>query len=64
MCDGRLPRRCMSCRYSVQVDVGLDCEMLTACVYILKKFERRPCPPGEACTVYERASWKEGGERG
>lgn len=60
MDGGKQPRRCATCRYSTWVDVGQDCEMLTACVYILRKGTRRPCPAGEECTVYERASWKGG----
>lgn len=52
MTEGKLPERCGSCVYSASVDVGADCEMLAACVYILKRYEKRPCPPGEGCTVY------------
>lgn len=47
------PEHCGGCRYAVQVDVGLDSEMMLACVYILRKAERRPCPAGAACTMYE-----------
>lgn len=58
MAKGCLPRRCRSCRYSSQVDVGLDCEMLWACLYILHHGTRRPCPADAACTVYERTDRK------
>ena len=58
MSEGRLPAKCRACRYSASVDVGLEREMLTACVYILRRFERRPCPAGEACTVFE--PWRRG----
>ena len=52
--NGRgLPARCRECRYSAAVDVGLDCEMLTACLYILRRYERRPCPAGKGCTAFE-----------
>ena len=58
MAEGKLPERCRSCRYSAPVDVGVDSEMLYACVYILRKYERRPCPAGDDCTVYEKAEGK------
>ena len=45
--------KCNNCLYSCPVDLGEESEMLRACVYILHKFERRPCPAGEACTVFE-----------
>jgi len=44
--------RCDSCRYGFQADVGEEGKMLTACIYILRAGERRPCPFGEGCTVY------------
>jgi len=47
----------------VQVDVGLDCEMLWACIYILRRGERRPCPAGEACTAYEAEDGEKKGGR-
>lgn len=47
--------KCNKCLYSCPVDLGDNCEMLRACVYILLHGERRPCPPGAACTVYEPA---------
>ncbi len=46
--------RCASCRYAWEADVGLEGEMLRACLYILRAGRRRPCPPGRGCTVYER----------
>ena len=46
--------RCVDCRYSCMVDVGLEGEMLRACLYILQKGEKRPCPSGDGCTAYER----------
>ncbi len=45
--------KCNKCLYSCPVNVGDECEMLRACVYILIKCEKRPCGPGDACTVYE-----------
>ncbi len=45
--------KCKRCIFSQEVNVGEDCEMLRACVYILKRFERRPCPAGAECTVFE-----------
>ena len=48
-----LSERCASCRFSAPVDVGLESQMLRACIYILHTFEPRPCPAGEACTVFE-----------
>ncbi len=45
--------KCNKCIYSCPVDVGEENEMMRACVYILVKYERRPCPAGAGCTVYE-----------
>ena len=45
--------KCNKCFYSCPVNVGEDCEMMRACVYILIRGEKRPCKPGAACTVYE-----------
>lgn len=44
--------KCNKCCYSQAVNVGEEREMLRACVYILMHYEKRPCPPGEDCTVY------------
>lgn len=44
--------KCRTCRYSYLVDLGENGEMLRACVYIVKTGSRRPCAPGEACTVW------------
>lgn len=46
--------RCNKCQYSCPVNVGVDGRLVNACNYILVRFEKRPCPPGEACTVFER----------
>lgn len=56
------PDRCRTCRYAVWVDVGLDQEMLRACTYILRHGMKRPCPPGEECTVYKPRRRKGDGE--
>ena len=45
--------RCRRCRFSCEVNVGEDGQMLVACTYVLQGQGRRPCPPGEACTVFE-----------
>lgn len=45
--------KCNECRFSAWVNMGADCEMLRACVYILHQFEARPCKPGAECTVFE-----------
>lgn len=50
--------KCGGCRFSVPVYMGDGDELLTACVYILRTGRRRPCPPGEACRVYEPAEEK------
>lgn len=47
---------CEGCRFAVPVYMGDGDELLTACVYILRQGHRRPCPPGEGCTVYEPAA--------
>ena len=46
--------RCAGCRHSCLVDVGLEGEMLRACLYILQRGKKRPCPSGDGCTAYER----------
>ena len=46
--------KCRSCKYARQVSVGIDGEMLSACIYIILAGKHRPCPPGEECTVYEK----------
>ena len=51
MCDGR----CGGCRYNLPVYMGDGDELLTACVYILRTGHKRPCPAGEACSVFEPA---------
>jgi len=53
--------RCRGCRYSFYADVGEEGAMLRACEYILQRGERRPCPPGEKCTVFEPRRGRKGG---
>lgn len=48
-------RGCEGCRYAAPVYMGDGDELMTACVYILRTGHRRPCPPGEGCTVREDA---------
>ncbi len=48
-----MKNKCDQCLYAQAVDVGEDSVMLRACTYILQRYERRPCPAGEACTVFE-----------
>lgn len=48
-----MPQKCDTCIYSRQVQAGLDLNMIRCCAYILVHHKRRPCPPGEACTVYQ-----------
>ncbi len=50
-----MDEKCGGCRYSVPVYIGDGDELMTACVYILRTGKRRPCPPGEGCTVRESA---------
>lgn len=45
--------KCNKCIYSCPVNVGEDCEMLRACLYILHRGRRRPCPAGRDCTVFQ-----------
>ena len=52
--------KCGGCRFSVPVYMGDGDELLTACVYILRTGRRRPCPPGEACAVFEPTEEKTG----
>lgn len=40
--------KCNKCLYSCPVNVGEECEMMRACVYILIRGERRPCRPWAA----------------
>lgn len=51
--------KCRNCRYSALMDMGEDGEMLRACIYILKTGTRRPSPPGENCTAWERDTKKD-----
>lgn len=44
--------RCSRCAYSAWVSMGDRREYLCACTYILHRGQRRPCPAGEACTVF------------
>ncbi len=46
---------CEGCRYAVPVYMGDGEELMRACVYILRTGRKRPCPPGEGCTVREPA---------
>lgn len=45
--------KCNNCRFSQVVNLGCDGELMRACVYILTRYEKRPCPPGENCTVHQ-----------
>lgn len=45
--------KCNKCRFSAWVNLGEDREMLRACVYILHRFESRPCAAGAECTAFE-----------
>ena len=49
------PERCGTCEYYREVSVGMGCEIMTACAYVIVRGRRRPCPPGGECTVYEAA---------
>lgn len=46
--------KCRKCMYGVWCNVSEDGEMLSACTYILHNAARRPCPPGNECTVFEQ----------
>lgn len=46
---------CTGCRFAIPVYMGDGDDLLTACVYLLRAGHKRPCPPGEACTVREPA---------
>lgn len=64
--------KCKACRYGFQADVGDGGEMLRACLYIIKRGTRRPCPAGANCTVWEpdeagrreRGAWAFSGSQG
>lgn len=45
--------KCNECRFSAQVNIGEDREMIRACIYILHRLEARPCKAGAECTVFE-----------
>lgn len=53
--------KCKICRFSSTVNVGEDREMIRACVYILHRFEARPCKAGAECTVFEPGNPRERG---
>ena len=42
-------RKCKKCRYSVTYNTHL-----CLCLYWEIMGHRRPCPPGEVCTVFEK----------
>lgn len=46
---------CQGCRFSVPIYIGDGDELMNCCVYILRTGRKRPCIPGEGCTVYEPA---------
>ena len=46
---------CKGCRFSIPLYIGDGDELLNCCVYILRTGKKRPCIPGEGCTVYEPA---------
>ena len=43
--------RCRSCRYFWHIN---ESRGYMGCEYILHTGTRRPCPPGDACTVYRK----------
>lgn len=46
-------KRCRKCYYSGPVDIGWGkVYPLYSCDYLLITGHRRPCPAGDACTVY------------
>ena len=45
--------KCATCRYSWKTPLGSAEAPEFACDYLLRKKRRRPCPPGEECTVWE-----------
>ena len=47
----RAYERCVSCRFYWQVNKSCG---YRGCEYILHTGTRRPCPPGDECTVYQR----------
>lgn len=53
--DGkRLPDRCRRCRHSEALWSWDGRRPYIACLYILHRAERRPCPAGAGCVMYER----------
>ena len=44
--------KCRRCFYSGPVNINIDNRKLYSCDYYLITGNRRPCPPGAACTVY------------
>lgn len=46
--------RCRRCRFGRRMDMTDDGRFYPACLYIVLTGRRRPCPPGDACTVYQR----------
>jgi len=48
-------KKCMSCKYSKPIHGGGIRYMADIyCDYLNMTYERRPCKPGNDCTVYER----------
>ena len=48
-------KSCAGCRFLAPVYIGDGDELLSACVYILRTGQKRPCPAGPGCTAYQPA---------
>ena len=54
-----MSQRCAGCLYCVPVYMGDGDQLMEACTYILHTGQKRPCPRGAGCTVYEPANPRE-----
>lgn len=52
----KTPAKCRKCYYSGPTNFKVDGKMLYSCDYFILTGARRPCPAGNACTVYSPRS--------
>lgn len=44
--------RCRDCDYGLPIYQGDDV-LIMGCTYVLRTGRRRPCPPGEECSIFK-----------
>ena len=61
MATKRERSKCFYCRFGQWIQLSVGAKWQTVCVYILMTGKRRPCPYGEACSVYQPRKRRKGG---